>query len=86
MISAFNQALIRFTGIWHVFFRNTGMKQSEKNELNDRAAAWMITIIVHAAILAALLFVSMPQRQAGPSGEQPKMENPVSSTKIKPKA
>ncbi len=84
--NSFNLALIRFIGVWHVFYRNTGMKQSEKNELNDRVTAWMITIIVHAAIVAALLFVSMPQRPGVPSGETTKTENQVSTTKTKPKA
>ncbi len=65
LFNSFNLALIRFIGVWHVFYRNTGMKQSEKNELNDRVTAWMITIIVHAAIVAALLLFRAANRLPG---------------------
>lgn len=64
------------------------MKPSERNERNDQVTAWMVTIIVHLAVLAALFFVAFPQPEKSPA-QNTTIENHQSvqhSGKVKPKA
>ncbi len=61
------------------------MKASERNEKNDRATAWMVTILVHAALLAALLFVGMPD-QPSSSVSKPGLDQKVVIAPVKSKA
>lgn len=60
------------------------MKPSERNEKRDRTTALVVTILVHAIILAALFFVGMPDKKAKPATE--KIENQSLADKLKPKA
>ena len=57
------------------------MKPSERNEKKDRATAMVVTILIHAIILAALFFVGMPDKKAKPA-----TENQSLADKLKPKA
>lgn len=64
------------------------MKPSERNERNDQFTAWVVTIIVHLAVLAALFFMAIPHSKTNVPGqntptETQSVQNPV---KVKPKA
>lgn len=61
------------------------MRPSEINAKKDKATAWMVTIIIHAALLAALLFVGMPSKTA-PSSTKQATEHQVVQSQTKPKA
>jgi hypothetical protein len=64
------------------------MKPSERNERNDQVTAWMVTIIVHLAVLAALFFVAFPVPEQNPT-QKSTIENHQSvqhTGKVKPKA
>ena len=64
------------------------MKPSEINERNDQVTVWMVTIIVHLAVIAALFFVAFPQPKNTSPTQQSSIENQAvpASGKVKPKA
>lgn len=65
------------------------MKPSEINERNDHFTAWVVTIIIHLALLAGLFFMAMPSAKQSVDPTKPVIENQSvqsPATKIKPKA
>ncbi|MDZ4707860.1 MAG: hypothetical protein SH818_05605 [Saprospiraceae bacterium] len=64
------------------------MKPSEINERNDQVTAWMVTIIVHLAVIAALFFVAFPQAENSRPTQNSSIENQAvpQTGKVKPKA
>lgn len=64
------------------------MKPSEKNERNDQFTAWVVTIIVHLAVLAALFFVAFPHPKSSTPVQNQTIENQSvqHTNKVKPKA
>lgn len=64
------------------------MKPSEINERNDQVTAWMVTIIVHLAVIAALFFVAFPQPKNSSPTQHSTIENQAApqTGKVKAKA
>ncbi|MEP7266172.1 MAG: hypothetical protein ABI844_01005 [Saprospiraceae bacterium] len=61
------------------------MRPSERNEKKDRTMAFLITILVHAAILAALFFVALPPKEQPTDTQKAKTEM-VKAEAVKSKA
>jgi len=64
------------------------MKASERNERKDQVTAWVVTIIVHVAVIAALFFVALPHSKTNSPTDKSTIENPSvqNINKVKPKA
>ncbi len=62
------------------------MKPSERNAKNDKATAWMMTILIHGALLAALWLVGMPSKSDQPLKKDNLEQKAIQGQSPKPRA